>query len=184
MTKEEIKAALTSAQPVKIILTEEEEAETINVVFGGDRATADEYKAKAITVFQEALDSRLDQILEEARLLLEQREEQLADLQNIALDLLKDKIIERMTPRLSLLQREKLKSYAVSWEVDLLGAADPFGEFGMRVEKFANDMFRRPLASPTWIDELNGIDEYVIEAADPSVEQAVHFSHWLNGRAK
>ena len=184
MTNEDIRAALKGAEPVRIELTEKEEAKVIEAVFGGDRTVAEDLKSKATLLFQEALDRRLHQILDEARLLLKQREEQLSDLQHIALELLKDKIIERMTPRLSLLQREKLKSYAVSWEVDLLGAADPFGEFGMRVEKFANDMLPRRAASSLWNDEVSGIDEYVIEAADPSVEQAVHFSYWLNGRAK
>lgn len=181
MTNEDIRSALKSAEPVRIELTEKEEAEAIEVAFGGDRAAGEKYKVQITTLFQEALDRRVDQILDEARLLIEQIEQEQDDLQNIALALLKDKIIERMTPRLSLLQREKLKSYAVSWEVDLLGAADPFEEFGMKVEKFANDMFPRRVASPTWNDELSGIDEYVIEATDPDVEQAVHFSHWLKG---
>jgi hypothetical protein len=169
---------------VQIVLSEEEEAEVVETVFGGDAVVANNYKQQATQIFQDALDVRVNRILDEARTLIEQIEQQQDDLQNIALALLKDKIIERMTPRLSLLQREKLKSYAVSWEVDLLGSADPFEEFGMKVEKFANDMFPRRVASPTWNDELTSIDEYVIEAAEPDVEQAVHFSHWLNGSTK
>jgi hypothetical protein len=184
MTNEEIRSALKSAEPVRIELTEKEEAEAIEVAFGGDRAVGEKYKVQITTLFQEALDRRVAPILNEARMLIEQIEQQQDDLQNIALALLKDKIIERMTPRLSLLQRETLKSYAVSWEVDLLGSADPFEEFGMKVEKFANDMFPRRVASSTWNDEPSGIDEYVIEATDPDVEQAVHFSHWVNGRTK
>ena len=66
MTKEEIKAALTSAAPVQMALSEEEEAEAIDVVFGGDRTVAAKYKARATTIFQEALDRRVDQILDEA----------------------------------------------------------------------------------------------------------------------
>jgi hypothetical protein len=148
------------------VLSEQEEAEAIETVFGGDPVVADNYKQQATQIFQAALDVRVNRILDEARVLIEQIEQEQDDLQNIALDLLKDKIIERMTPRLSMTQREKLKSYAVSWEVDLLGA-DPFGEFGMKVEKFANEMFPRRVASPTWLDEPIGIDEYVIEAAEP-----------------
>ena len=135
MTKEDIKAALVSARPIKIVLSEEEETEVANFVFG-DRTVGTDSKDAAIKLFQETLDSRLDRILEEVRLLLEQREEQLADLQQIAIELLKDKIIERMTPRLSLLQRQKLKSQALLWDIDL-NCADAVGEFGMRVEKYA-----------------------------------------------
>ena len=181
MTNEDIKAALISAKPVPIILTEEEEAEVVEAVFGGDRVVANNYKKQATKLFQDALDTRVNRILDEARHLLEQREEQLTDLQEIALALLKDKIIERMTPRLSMSQREKVKSYAVSWEFDVLGA-DPFGEFGMRVEKFARDCFPRPAPRSTGIDELTVEGAYVIDAADPAVEQAVNFSQWLNGR--
>ena len=183
MTNEDIKAALISTKPVDIVLTEEEEAEVIDVVFGGDRTASDDYKAKATTLFQEALNRRMNDIVEEARLLLEQREEQQADLQHIALELLKDKIVEKMTPGLSLLQRDKLKSHALSWDFDLL-CADPFKEFGMRVETFAKDLFPRRVASPTWSDEPSGIEEYVIEATDPSVEHAVQFSKWLTGGKK
>ena len=181
MTNEDIRAALKGAEPVPIELTEKEEAKVIEAVFGGDRTVAEDLKSQATILFQEALDRRLHQILDEARVLLEQREEQLADLQHIALELLKDKIIERMTPRLSLLQRERLKSHSLSWDIDL-NCADPFGEFGLKVERYANDLFPRRVVSSSSFDEPSGIDEYVIEAADPSVEQAVHFSHWLGGK--
>ena len=182
MTKEDIKAALMSTRPIKIVLTEEEEVEVANFVFG-DRTVGTDSKDAAIKLFQETLDIRVDRILEEVRLLLEQREEQLADLQQIALELLKDKIIERMTPRLSLLQRQKLKSQALLWDIDL-NCADVFGEFGMKVEKYANDFFPRRAPGPTGIDGTADADVYVIEGNDPAVEHAVHFSEWLNGRRR